>query len=96
MLDEAQDANPVIAKVVEDQTMQKVMVGDPLPGHLQLARSENCDSKSIQARRTTMSTEIGFVEVLRTRVYPLDPNNNMPGATTVVVEPEQVHALPTG
>lgn len=28
MLDEAQDANPVIAKVVEDQEMQKVMVGD--------------------------------------------------------------------
>lgn len=28
MLDEAQDANPVIARVVEEQTMQKVMVGD--------------------------------------------------------------------
>lgn len=28
MLDEAQDANPVIAKVVEEQEMQKVMVGD--------------------------------------------------------------------
>jgi superfamily I DNA/RNA helicase len=28
MLDEAQDANPVIAKVVEDQEMQQVMVGD--------------------------------------------------------------------
>lgn len=28
MLDEAQDANPVIARVVEEQKMQKVMVGD--------------------------------------------------------------------
>jgi DNA helicase IV len=28
MLDEAQDANPVIAKVVEDQDVQQVMVGD--------------------------------------------------------------------
>jgi superfamily I DNA/RNA helicase len=28
MLDEAQDANPVIARVVEEQEMQKVMVGD--------------------------------------------------------------------
>jgi hypothetical protein len=28
MLDEAQDTNPVLAKVVEDQTVQKVMVGD--------------------------------------------------------------------
>lgn len=28
MLDEAQDTNPVLAKVVEEQTIQKVMVGD--------------------------------------------------------------------
>lgn len=31
--------------------------------------------------------EIGTVEVLKARVYPLDPNNHAATATTVVVEP---------